>query len=86
MQGKNEQVEGMYESCRMMWERARRTVWEASGSGSGLLANTRPMQLTPTISAGKGTEEKESIEDFIKRIESIAGGSENAEFEFEYVN
>ncbi|KAH6723774.1 fungal-specific transcription factor domain-containing protein [Leptodontidium sp. MPI-SDFR-AT-0119] len=83
MQGKNAQVEGMYESCRTMWERSRRTVWEARGQG--LPANTMPMQLTSTISAGKYGEEKESLDDFIKRIEGIAAGSENA-LEFEYIN
>ncbi|KAH7305653.1 fungal-specific transcription factor domain-containing protein [Rhexocercosporidium sp. MPI-PUGE-AT-0058] len=83
MQGKNAKVEGMYESCRTMWESTRRTVWEARGRG--MPVSTRPMTLTPTISAGKAVEEKESLEDFIRRIEGIAGGSEGA-FEFEYVN
>ncbi|KAK0123667.1 hypothetical protein ONS95_008679 [Cadophora gregata] len=101
LQGKNAEVEGMYESCRTMWERARRTVWEARGSGIaygnengfgigngnglGVPVNLTPMNLTPTISAGKCGEVKESLEDFMKRIESIAGGGESA-FEFEYIN
>ncbi|KAH7377570.1 fungal-specific transcription factor domain-containing protein [Cadophora sp. MPI-SDFR-AT-0126] len=105
MQGKNTEVESMYESCRTLWERTRRAVWEARGSGigygygnelengngsrNGMLGNMNisamPSTLTPAISAGKGAEAKESLEDFIKRIESIAGGSEGA-FEFEYVN
>ena len=106
MQGKNTEVENMYESCRTMWERARRTVWEARGNalaygqanelgnenGNAMLEDLNidtvpmtPMNLTPAIGTGKGGEAKESLEDFIKRIESIAGGSDGA-FEFEYVN
>jgi len=106
MQGKNTEVENMYESCRNMWERARRTVWEARGNalaygqgselgnetGTAMLENMNmnslpvtPMNLAPAIGTGKGGEAKESLEDFIKRIESIAGGNDGA-FEFEYVN
>ncbi|KAG4433349.1 hypothetical protein IFR05_011177 [Cadophora sp. M221] len=83
MQGKNAHVEGMYENCRTMWESARRTVWEARGQV--LPANTMPMQLTPTIDAGKYEAEKESLDDFIRRIEGIAAGSENV-LEFENAN
>ncbi|KAL2075174.1 hypothetical protein VTL71DRAFT_116 [Oculimacula yallundae] len=84
MQGKNIEVEGMYESSRTMWERARRTVWEARGSG--LPADPGPMNLTPVpmLSQGKVVEDKESLEDFIKRIENIAGGSETNAFEYEF--
>ena len=106
MQGKNTEVENMYESCRNMWERARRTVWEARGNalaygqgselgnetGNAMLENMNmnslpvtPMNLAPALGTGKGGEAKESLEDFIKRIESIAGGNDGA-FEFEYVN
>jgi hypothetical protein len=93
MQGKSAEVEATYESCRTAWERARRMVWEARGrelsdhglersliSGSGVV---RGGMREPAMIGAKVVQERESLEDFIRRIESIAGGSENA-FEFEF--
>lgn len=97
MQGKSVEVEAMYESCRTAWERARRMVWEARGRGlpenwqGKSLVSSPGMGVVgsgmrePAMIGTKVVQERESLEDFIRRIESIAGDSENAfEFEFEF--
>ncbi|EKD20339.1 uncharacterized protein L3040_004372 [Drepanopeziza brunnea f. sp. 'multigermtubi'] len=90
LQGKSPKVEGMYESCRTAWEQARRVVWDARGRGA--VSNGRNHMITvpyipdhtmrqPQITSARVSEEKESLEEFIRRIESLAGG-DGGPFEF----
>jgi len=60
--GKNDEVVSMYQTCGEMFDKTSRVVQEARGS--------REEQRTLVGRQG----EKESLEEFIRRIESVSGG------------
>ncbi len=76
MEGISDQVEQMYESCRVLWERARKRVWESRGSRKLQSSQVGTIQPRPQTSIGVEPTQKESVEDFIKRIENISRGYE----------
>ncbi|KAK6581565.1 hypothetical protein PZA11_006256 [Diplocarpon coronariae] len=94
MQGKSATVAAMYEDCRAAWEHARRLAWEARGAslppgaaGSSVMTIPHVPENVirhPAMMNGRMGEEKESLEDFIRRIEGIAGGDDNT-FDFDFV-
>jgi predicted CopG family antitoxin len=62
--GKNDEVVSMYQTCGEMFEKTSRVVQEARDSGE---------EQRKLVEMGKQGE-KESLDEFIRRIESVSGG------------
>lgn len=72
------EVRGMYKDCQALFERARRVVAERSGTKSLGWVETESGE---NHGGGEGRKEgKESVEDFIKRMERISEGYDDHEF------
>jgi hypothetical protein len=68
--GKNEEVAAMYQSCGQMFEKTSKIVQDACAAGRG----------EPRKIMGK-QDGKETLEEFIRRIESVSAGHDDDEME-----